>query len=171
MASSTAAIEQRESSEKATCQGTDDLEEKQVAGLDGDQVDDPSRPTQAEERALIRRQDVRIMTLSIWTYLLCYLDRSNIGNAKVLNHETHNDLLTSTSMTSYQYTIALMLFFVAYIVWETPSNWMLKRLGPRRWIAILCGVWGMLTMVIGATQNFAGVAAVRFVSKGDDCSA
>lgn len=50
--------------------------------------------------------------------LLCYLDRSNIGNAKVLNSETHNDLLQETHMTTYQYTIALMVFLVAYAVFE-----------------------------------------------------
>lgn len=62
------------------------------------------------------------MPLSAAIYFLCYLDRSNIGNAKILNSTTHNDLLSETHMTDYQYVIALMIFLVAYGLFEAPSN-------------------------------------------------
>ena len=39
----------------------------------------------AEDKKLVRKQDLRILPISCGIYLLCYLDRSNIGNAKVLN--------------------------------------------------------------------------------------
>lgn len=75
----------------------------------------------AREKALVWKQDLRIVPLCAAIYLLCYLDRSNIGifpatrcrielklkhlgNAKILNSDTHNDLLSETNMTSYQYT-------------------------------------------------------------------
>lgn len=61
------------------------------------------------ERKVRWKQDMRIIPLSASIYFLCYLDRSNIGNAKVLNASTHNDLSTETGMTNYQYTIALMM--------------------------------------------------------------
>jgi hypothetical protein len=63
---------------------------------------------------LIWKQDLRIIPLCAAIYLLCYLDRSNIGNAKVLNAATKNDLLTETKMSNYEYTISLMVFLVAY---------------------------------------------------------
>jgi len=68
----------------------------------------------ASDKALIRKQDLRIIPLCAGIYLLCYLDRSNIGNAKVLNADTGNDLLTETRMTEREYTIALMVFLIAY---------------------------------------------------------
>lgn len=74
------------------------------------------------ERALLWKQDKRIVPLSAAIYFLCYLDRSNIGNAKVLNASTHDDLLSGTGMTDYQYTITLMIFLVAYGLFEAPSN-------------------------------------------------
>lgn len=79
-------------------------------------IQTPQQPIydKTKEKALIRKQDKRIVPLSAGIYLLCYLDRSNIGNAKVLNAATHDDLLTETNMTDYQYTIALMVFLVAY---------------------------------------------------------
>lgn len=76
----------------------------------------------AAEKALLWKQDKRIVPLSAAIYFLCYLDRSNIGNAKILNSSSHNDLLSETHMTSYQYTIALMIFLVAYGIFEAPSN-------------------------------------------------
>ncbi|KAJ7049731.1 MFS transporter [Mycena amicta] len=115
------------------------------------------------DAALVRKQDLRIVPLSAAIYLLCYLDRANIGNAKVLNSETHNDLLSETHMTSFQYTIALMVFLVAYAVFEIPSNYLLKKLRPSRWIAFLMFVWGALTMGIGGTKSYAAVTATRFL--------
>lgn len=49
----------------------------------------------AEEKALIRKQDLRIIPLCGFMYLLAYLDRSNIGNARVLNADTNNDVRPS----------------------------------------------------------------------------
>ena len=46
----------------------------------------------AGDRALVFKQDLRIIPLCAFIYLLCYLDRSNIGNAKVLNEDTGNDV-------------------------------------------------------------------------------
>lgn len=76
----------------------------------------------AAERGLVRKMDARIIPLSAGIYLLCYLDRSNVGNARTLNASTHHDLLSETNMTDYQYVISLMIFLVAYGLFEAPSN-------------------------------------------------
>ncbi|KAJ6578733.1 MFS transporter [Mycena vulgaris] len=115
------------------------------------------------EAALVRKQDLRIVPLSAAIYLLCYLDRSNIGNAKILNSETHNDMLSETRMTAFQYTIALMVFLIAYAIFEVPSNYLLKKLSPSRWIAFLMFSWGALTMGLGGTKSFAAVTVTRFL--------
>ncbi|KAK5705617.1 hypothetical protein LTR17_021521 [Elasticomyces elasticus] len=114
------------------------------------------------DRSLVWKQDLRIIPLCAFIYLLCYLDRSNIGNAKVLNADTGNDLLEETHMTNLQYTIALMVFLIAYAIFEVPSNYMLKRLKPSNWIAILMLSWGALTMGLGGVHSFGAVTAVRF---------
>jgi hypothetical protein len=132
-----------------------------------------------QTKALVRKQDLRILPLCAGICecaqpfvrqhlltaidLLCYLDRSNIGNAKVLNSETHNDLLQETHMTSYQYTIALMVFLVAYAIFEVPSNILLKKFSPSKWIAFLMFSWGALTIGLGGTKTYGSVTAVRFL--------
>ncbi|KAH1549021.1 hypothetical protein KXX57_001145 [Aspergillus fumigatus] len=121
------------------------------------------RSCRIQEKALVWKQDLRIVPLCAAIYLLCYLDRSNIGNAKILNQGTHNDLLSETKMTSYQHTIALMVFLIAYALFEVPSNYFLKKLRPSRWIAFLMLSWGACTMGLGGTHNFAQVTGIRFL--------
>ena len=66
-------------------------------------------------------------------------------------------------MTNYEYTLALMVFLIAYALFEVPSNYMLKRLKPSTWIAFLMVSWGAITMGLGGTHNFGAVTAVRFL--------
>ncbi|THG98012.1 hypothetical protein EW026_g4097 [Hermanssonia centrifuga] len=99
----------------------------------------------------------------MFIYLLCFLDRSNIGNAKLLNSATGDSLVQTVHISDQQYLVALMIFIVAYTIFETPSNYMLKKFRPSRWIAVLMFGWGVMTMVLGAVQNFAGMVVVRFL--------
>ncbi|KAG8425657.1 hypothetical protein J3458_002337 [Metarhizium acridum] len=115
------------------------------------------------EKRLLLKQDLRILPLCASIYFLSFLDRSNIGNAKILNSSTRDDLQTATGMTDYQFNIALMVFVVAYAVFEVPSNILLKRLRPSRWLAVLMFCWGALTICLSAGKNFGGVTALRFL--------
>ncbi|EAQ82877.1 hypothetical protein CHGG_11053 [Chaetomium globosum CBS 148.51] len=119
--------------------------------------------TAAEERAVLRHQDLTILPLSAFIYFLCYLDRSNIGNARILNSSTHNDMQTEIGATQHQFNIALMVFLVAYALFEVPSNILLKKLRPSRWLAFLMFSWGAITMGLGGVRSFAATAGVRFL--------
>ena len=99
-----------------------------------------------------RKVDWHILPVAVLLYLSSYIDRyvwhclyryslgdlstapvnsANIGNAKVLG------LATSLKLTSNQYNLALSIFFVGYVVFETPSNVIVKRTGPRWYIPIM----------------------------------
>ncbi|KAK3314362.1 major facilitator superfamily domain-containing protein [Apodospora peruviana] len=119
--------------------------------------------TPAEERAVVWKQDRIIIPLAASIYFLCYLDRSNIGNARILNNSTHNDMQTETGSTPYQFNIALMVFLVAYALFEVPSNILLKKLRPSRWLAFLMFSWGAITMGLGGVQSFPAMATTRFL--------
>ncbi|RAO64239.1 uncharacterized protein BHQ10_000251 [Talaromyces amestolkiae] len=147
----------QDSSPKSTTHIIDDVEKGNIRQTSSVVVD------AERERALVRKQDLRILPLSAGIYLLCYLDRSNIGNAKTLNANTGNSLLDETHMTNYQYIVALMVFLIAYALFEVPSNYLLKKLRPSRWISILMLSWGAITMGLGGTHSFGEVAGVRFL--------
>ncbi|KAI8623425.1 MFS transporter [Xylariaceae sp. FL1651] len=115
-------------------------------------------------KRLNRRLDIRILPLCCWLYLLNFLDRGNIGNAKVLNQETGDDLLQRTDMTANGYALAVTLFSLAYALFEVPSNWIMKHhVRPSVWLATLLGAWGALTLGFSSVQNFATVLALRLL--------
>ncbi|OAL42861.1 MFS transporter [Pyrenochaeta sp. DS3sAY3a] len=115
------------------------------------------------EKRLVRKMDRKLLPLLAVIYLLCYLDRGNIGNAKILNSSTRDDMMTTNHMTNYEFTVALMCFLVAYSIFEIPSNLVLKSMSPSRWISFLVVAFGAICAAIGGTKNFAGVAGLRFV--------
>jgi MFS family permease len=108
--------------------------------------------------------DLHILPLCAWIYLLNYLDRGNIGNSKVLNSETGDDLLQQTNMTATNYAVAVSLFSLAYALFEVPSNWIMKRyVRPSRWLATLLGCWGIFTIGFAGVKNYASVVVLRFL--------
>lgn len=66
-------------------------------------------------------------------------------------------------MTQYQFIIALMIFLIAYGLFEVPSNILLKKYRPSRWIAFLMFSWGAVTIGLGGVQAFWSVTFVRFL--------
>lgn len=65
-------------------------------------------------------------------------------------------------LTGQQPNIALAVFFVPYILFEIPSNLMMKRFGPQRWMAFcVCG-FGIVMMAQGFVKSFSGLLATRF---------
>ncbi|RUP97998.1 MFS transporter, partial [Corynebacterium pseudodiphtheriticum] len=80
----------------------------------------------------------RLMPLLLVCYLFAHLDRINIGFAKM---QMSSDLHFSDTV----YGFGAGLFFIAYALFGVPSNMALDRVGPRRWIASLMIVWGLLS--------------------------
>ena len=84
------------------------------------------------------------------------------GNARILNNDTGDSLEQNLKLDDNQYLIALMIFLVAYTIFEIPSNYLLKKYKPSRWLAFLMLLWGIITMTIAAARNYAGLLATRF---------
>lgn len=119
--------------------------------------------TDEDEKRVKWKQDRTIIPLCAGIYFLCYLDRANIGNARILNSTTHNDMQTETNSTQSQFNVALMIFLIAYALFEVPSNILLKKLRPSRWLAFLMFSWGAITIGLGGVHNAAGMTGVRFL--------
>ncbi|KAK4247614.1 major facilitator superfamily domain-containing protein [Corynascus novoguineensis] len=149
--------------EKAQAEQKGVLDSKDVTEQDTNEIAPAVTYTVAEERALLRRQDLTILPLSASIYFLCYLDRSNIGNARILNSSTGDDMQTSIGATQRQFNIALMVFLMGYAFFEVPSNVLLKKLRPSRWLAFLMFSWGAITMGLAGVQDFPATAGVRFL--------
>lgn len=87
------------------------------------------------------------MPLCAFIYLLNYLDRSNIGNGKILNQETGDSFLQKTNITTSDYSLVLTIFGIAYSIFDIPSNFIMKRyVRPSHWLGLLMFSWGVLTL-------------------------
>ncbi|KAL2801872.1 major facilitator superfamily domain-containing protein [Aspergillus granulosus] len=125
------------------------------------QFEDPDEGLSDEERAKIDRAllwklDLKLVPWLSLLYLISFLDRTNIGNAKLANLQEDLD------MTDGQYNAALTIFFVSYSVFEPLTNVLLKRLRPSVFIPIIMVLWGICMLCMGFVHNWAGLMAVRW---------
>ncbi|KAF8815171.1 MFS general substrate transporter [Phlegmacium glaucopus] len=107
------------------------------------------------ERQAVRKLDYIILPMMTMFYFLLYLDRTNIGNARVAG------LQKDLHLTDEQYQICLSVFYVPYIAAELPSNLLLKRVGPRLLMPSLLAMWGTIVTLQGLVTSFGGLLTVR----------
>ncbi|KAK9793563.1 putative Major facilitator superfamily (MFS) profile domain-containing protein [Seiridium cardinale] len=108
------------------------------------------------DKSLLRKIDAHLLPAVGILYLLSFLDRSNVGNARV------EGLLKDANMTGDQYLNGLTLYFVGYVLFEIPCNIILKRTTPRVWLPTLTIVWGVVATLLGIVHNYSGFLAARF---------
>ncbi|EXJ61036.1 hypothetical protein A1O7_05189 [Cladophialophora yegresii CBS 114405] len=122
-----------------------------VEELDGDD----SGVTIKEGQRIIRRADWRLLPPLTLLYGLSFVDRSNLGFARIVG------MSTDLNLTGNKYNVILMLFFITYTIFEIPSNSILRRVSLRIYLAMLILGWGTISMCFGFTQSFAQMAGLR----------
>jgi MFS family permease len=111
------------------------------------------------EKKLLWKCDLHVVPVLFLLFLLAFLDRTNIGNARIQGLE--KDL--GMDPKSNKYNIALLVFFVPYILFEVPSNLIIKRVAPSTWLSIIMILWGIATIGQGLVNNFGGLVAMRLL--------
>ena len=102
------------------------------------------------ERRTIAKVSARLIPFLILCYFVAYLDRVNVGFAALTMNK---DLNLSASAFGF----GAGIFFLAYFVFEVPSNLFLERVGARKWIARIMFTWGLIsgaTAFIGGETSF-----------------
>ncbi len=112
--------------------------------------------TEAVEARTIRKVRTRILPFLFLLYIICFLDRINIGFAAL----TMNKEL---AITSQQFGLVAGIFFLGYFLFEVPSNLLLHKLGGRIWIARILITWGFVAMLAGFVHNAHQLYGVRFL--------
>ncbi|KAI4867807.1 MFS general substrate transporter [Hypoxylon rubiginosum] len=108
-----------------------------------------------DEKKILRKMDMRLIPMLAMLYLLSFLDRGNIGNAKI------EGLQEDLGMSSDEYNWCLTVFFFTYAAFEVPSNLLLKRLRPSRWLPFIMVAWGAVMTLMGIVRNFHGLLIAR----------
>ncbi|KAL8654294.1 MAG: hypothetical protein Q9226_003494 [Calogaya cf. arnoldii] len=125
--------------------------------LNGKHVTDVPEIDHVAEKKLVRKLDLHIIPIIMLLYLFSFLDRVNIGNARLYGME--EDL----GLEGNQYQTAVSILFVTYLLAEVPSNLVLKKFTPSRWISFITTSWGIIATLTGITQNYAGLIACRIL--------
>src|SRR3954451_19175253 len=85
----------------------------------------------------MRRVSWRLMPFLILAYLLCYIDRVNVGFASLQMNK-------AVGIDAKTYGLGAGIFFIGYFILEVPSNLALARFGARTWIARIMLTWGVV---------------------------
>ncbi|KUJ15489.1 MFS general substrate transporter [Mollisia scopiformis] len=113
-------------------------------------------PPHTTEKKLMAKIDLRVIPFLCILYLLAFLDRVNIANAKAFG------LIKDLDLKNTEFNTALTIFFVPYVVFEIPSNVFLKRLSPRIWLSFCMFFFGLVSICQGLVSSYGGLLTTRF---------
>ncbi|MFE6956302.1 MFS transporter [Streptomyces sp. NPDC057696] len=108
------------------------------------------------ESTVMKAVTWRLMPFLVLLYLVAYIDRSNVGFAKL----TLQDQL---GLSNAAFTFGQVAFFIAYAIFEVPSNVYLDRFGARRWFTRIMLSWGVVTVLTALVSNDWQFYAARFL--------
>lgn len=108
------------------------------------------------EIAVYRLVSWRVLPFLAICYLFAYLDRINIGFAKL---QMQSDLALSDAA----YGLGAGIFFLGYVLFEVPSNLLLAKIGARRTLSRILILWGMTSAAMLFVTNEAAFYTLRFL--------
>ncbi len=141
-----------------------------------------------EEDRLFRKIDRRLLPTLTVLYLLCFMDRANIGQhlpclssfhdaqrrcqrltqrgaraSPLAGNAKLDGLIQGLDMSSADFQVALSVFFVSFCLCELLSNLMLIKLRPRVWLPSIVVGWSIVMTLMGVVQTKGGLYATRFL--------
>ncbi|KAH7145416.1 major facilitator superfamily domain-containing protein [Dactylonectria estremocensis] len=143
--------------EKSSSGKMSDSESCKIENLEEAPGNDVELVDKQTERAVIRKLDYRIIPMVMWVYLMNMMDRVNIGNARLFGLEEDLNLVGS------QFQLSVSVLFVTYCLFEAPSNLIIKRLKPARYLAGLTFAWGFVATFSCFVTNLGGLVACRLL--------
>ena len=103
-----------------------------------------------------RKVDLRLLPFLFLCYILAYLDRVNVGFAKL-------QMLKDLSLSDAAFATGAGIFFIGYFFFEVPSNVLLKKFGARMWIARIMVTWGIISACMMFVRGEWSFYAMRFI--------
>ena len=108
------------------------------------------------EAVTMRRVSWRLMPFLLLAYLLCYIDRVNVGFASLQMNK-------AVGIDPKTYGLGAGIFFIGYFILEVPSNLALERFGARTWIARIMITWGLVSAAFALIGGPTSFLVLRFL--------
>ena len=116
--------------------------------------------SRAEQLATMRKVTLRLIPLLFCCYVIAYVDRINVGFAKL---HLHAALGVDSKIYDSVFGLGAGIFFIGYFIFEVPSNLILQRVGARFWIARIMIVWGVVSMAFMFLKGVTMFYVMRFL--------
>ncbi|KAH7121713.1 major facilitator superfamily domain-containing protein [Dactylonectria macrodidyma] len=111
----------------------------------------------ATERKLRLKIDFCIIPIVSLIFMFCFIDRANIGNAKIAG------LDTDLKMTGYDYNVVISVFYISYILFEIPANLLCKWMGPGWFLPTTTLLFGLTSLGTAFVTTMPQLSGVRFL--------
>lgn len=108
------------------------------------------------EKKTYHKVDLRLLPFLFFCYILAYLDRVNVGFAKL-------QMLKDLSLSDAAFATGAGIFFIGYFFFEVPSNVLLKKYGARMWIARIMISWGIVSACMIFVKGAWSFYGLRFL--------
>ncbi|KAI0594065.1 major facilitator superfamily domain-containing protein [Biscogniauxia sp. FL1348] len=117
------------------------------------------------DRTILWKRDLVLIPIMGILYMLMFLDRTNIANARSLGIGKPNGLEESLDMPSNGYNVALSIFYIPFVLAEVPANIILtlNKIRPGIFLGGQAFLLGVLGMCQGLTRSYGGLLTVRFL--------
>lgn len=116
----------------------------------------PDQSTAQTADAVYARVTWRLLPFLILCYVVAYLDRVNVGFARL-------QMLEDLGFSEVVYGTGAGMFFIGYFFFEVPSNLLLHRVGARVWIARIMISWGLVSASFMFIRTPASFYILRFI--------
>ncbi|TGZ81514.1 MFS general substrate transporter [Ascodesmis nigricans] len=110
------------------------------------------------EKKLIHRVDWKLLPILGALYSVALIDRTNMSNAAIAGMMLDLELYIGD-----RYSIALLMFFVPYFIFELPSNILLRKVGAAKWLGTIVVAWGAVMLGMGWVKTWTQLVACRTV--------
>jgi len=115
-----------------------------------------ARTAAAFDDDIYRTLKWRLIPFLMLCYVVSYLDRVNVGFAKL-------QMAADLNFSETTYGVGAGIFFVGYVLFGMPSNLILHRIGAKAWVALIMVTWGLLSGLMAFIKTPAEFFSLRFL--------
>ncbi|KAK2743950.1 hypothetical protein FQN55_006999 [Onygenales sp. PD_40] len=114
--------------------------------------------TPAEQKRIIRRIDIRLVSMLGFLYAISLMDRNNTGIAQIAGMSVDLNMAIGN-----RYSIVVLIFFVPYVIFQPPSTALLRKIGPKTFLSVTTLIWGLSTIASGFVKTWTDLIPLRIV--------
>ncbi|KAJ5152735.1 uncharacterized protein N7482_009213 [Penicillium canariense] len=112
--------------------------------------------TPEEQRRIIKRIDLRLVTMTGLAYCISLMDRTNLSMAAVAGLKKELALTVGN-----RYSIVVLMFFVPYVLFQPPMTVLIRKIGPTIFLSTIIMTWAVIMIGMGFAKNWGQLVGLR----------